>query len=124
MREGVVVILGTLYIPTYRIISDVILGITIGENHMMAIVVVVPIETVTTTVGMFRGSAPSPGPEEREPNVRLHRLREGCSALIYMQITSCSEASRALQAGALTYNTVLDKPSLVHASLCRTKLSR
>lgn len=49
---------------------------------MMAIVVVVLMDTVTTTVGMFRGSAPSSGPEEREPNVELHRLREGCSTVL------------------------------------------
>lgn len=48
---------------------------------MMAVVVVVLMETVTTMVGMFRGSVPTPGPEEREPNVGLHRLREGCSAV-------------------------------------------
>lgn len=45
----------------------------------MAIVVLM--ETVTTIVGMFRGSAPSTGPEEQEPNVGLHRLREGSSAV-------------------------------------------
>lgn len=38
-------------------------------------------KTDTTMAGMFRGIAPSPGPEEREPNVGLHRLREGCSAV-------------------------------------------
>lgn len=82
MREGVLVILGTLYIPTYKIFSDVFLGIRIGGSHVMAIVVVDLMETVTTMVGMFRGNAPSPEPEEREPNVGLHRLREGCSAVL------------------------------------------